>query len=35
MKYPPDIREIIYTTNALEIYNRQLRKITKTIFSNG
>ncbi len=29
-KYPPEIRRIIYTTNAIEGYNRQLRKVTKT-----
>ncbi|SQC85602.1 transposase, mutator type [Clostridium perfringens] len=29
-KYPPEIRRIIYTTNAMEGYNRQLRKVTKT-----
>jgi putative transposase len=29
-KYPPEIRRIIYTTNALEGFNRQLRKATKT-----
>lgn len=28
--YPPEIRKIIYTTNALEGFNRQLRKFTKT-----
>ena len=28
--YPPNIRKIIYTTNTIEGYNRQLRKITKT-----
>lgn len=28
--YPPDIRRLIYTTNAIEGYNRQLRKVTKT-----
>jgi len=28
--YPPDIRKIIYTTNTIEWYNRQLRKVTKT-----
>lgn len=35
-KYPPEIRKIIYTTNAMESYNRQLRKVTKTksIFPN-
>lgn len=27
--YPPEIRKIIYTTNALEGFNRQLRKFTK------
>ena len=33
-KYPPEIRKIIYTTNSIEIFNRQLRKVTKsrTIF---
>lgn len=32
--YPEDIRRIIYTTNALEGFNRQLRKYTKvrTVF---
>ncbi|SNQ60346.1 transposase [Candidatus Methanoperedens nitratireducens] len=29
-KYPPEIRRIIYTTNAIENFNRQIRKITKT-----
>ncbi len=29
-KYPPEIRRIIYTTNSMEGYNRQLRKVTKT-----
>jgi putative transposase len=29
-KYPPEIRRIIYTTNTLEGFNRQLRKVTKT-----
>jgi putative transposase len=35
-KYPPEIRKIIYTTNTLEGFNRQLRKVTKTksVFSN-
>lgn len=28
-KYPKEIRKIIYTTNAMESYNRQLRKVTK------
>lgn len=33
-KYPQEIRTMIYTTNALENFNRQLRKVTKnkTIF---
>jgi transposase-like protein len=29
-KYPPEIRRIIYTTNTVEGYHRQLRKVTKT-----
>ncbi|NLE83896.1 MAG: transposase, partial [Chloroflexi bacterium] len=29
-KYPEALRRIIYTTNALESFNRQLRKVTKT-----
>jgi transposase-like protein len=29
-KYPYEIRRIIYTTNAIEGYHRQLRKVTKT-----
>lgn len=28
-KYPPEIRKIIYTTNMIENYHRQLRKVTK------
>ena len=33
-KYPKEIRKIIYTTNAIEGFNRQLRKVTKakTVF---
>jgi len=27
--YPPEIRKIIYTTNVIESYHRQLRKVTK------
>jgi putative transposase len=27
--YPPDIRKVIYTTNAIESVNMSLRKITK------
>lgn len=29
-KYPPEIRKLIYTTNSIESYNRQLRKVTKS-----
>lgn len=29
-KYPEEVRTIIYTTNAMENYNRQLRKVTKS-----
>lgn len=29
-KYSPEIRKIIYTTNSVESYNRQLRKVTKS-----
>jgi len=29
-KYPQEIRTLIYTTNAIENFNRQLRKVTKT-----
>jgi len=28
-KYPAEIRTLIYTTNAIENFNRQLRKVTK------
>ncbi len=28
-KYPPEIRRAIYTTNAIESMNYQLRKVTK------
>jgi len=28
--YSPEIRKIIYTTNAIEGLNRQFRKVTKT-----
>ena len=33
-KYPQEIRKLIYTTNSIENFNRQLRKVTKakTIF---
>jgi transposase-like protein len=35
-KYPPEIRKIIYTTNLIESYHRQLRKVTKgkSVFPN-
>lgn len=29
-KYPQEIRTLIYTTNTIENFNRQLRKVTKT-----
>ena len=29
-KYPHEIRKLIYTTNTIEAYHRQLRKVTKT-----
>ncbi len=28
-KYPADIRKLIYTTNTIEGYHRQIRKVTK------
>jgi len=28
-KYPQEVRTLIYTTNAIENFNRQLRKVTK------
>lgn len=28
-KYPAEVRKLIYTTNAIEGFNRQLRKVTK------
>lgn len=35
-KYTPEIRRLIYTTNIIESYNRQLRKVikTKSVFPN-
>lgn len=35
-KYPGELRKIIYTTNSVESYHRQLRKVTKSksIFPN-
>lgn len=29
-KYPPEVRKLMYTTNAIESLNRQFRKVTKT-----
>jgi len=29
-KYPAEVRKLIYTTNAIENFNRQLRKVTKS-----
>lgn len=29
-KYPPEVRRLIYTTNAIEGFHRQVRKVTKT-----
>ena len=29
-EYPADIRRIVYTTNTVEAYHRQLRRVTKT-----
>ena len=31
-KYPQEIRRLIYTTNAIAGFNRQLRKVTKAKF---
>ena len=28
-KYPQEVRRLIYTTNTIEGFNRQLRKVTK------
>ncbi len=35
-KYSPELRKLIYTTNMIESYHRQLRKVTKgkSIFPN-
>jgi putative transposase len=30
MAFPPEVRRVIYTTNAIEALNRQLRKAVKT-----
>lgn len=29
-KYPPEMRRLVYTTNTIENFNRQLRKVTKS-----
>ena len=29
-KYPQEVRRLIYTTNAIEEFNRQPRKVTKS-----
>ena len=29
-KYPQEVRRLTYTTNAIEGFNRQLRKVTKS-----
>lgn len=29
-KYPQEVRTLIYTTNSIENFNRQLRKVTKS-----
>ena len=36
LQYPPEIRKVIYTTNAIESLNSQLRKVTKNkrVFRN-
>ena len=31
-KYPQEVRRLIYTTNAIEGFNRQLRKVAKAKF---
>jgi putative transposase len=31
MAFPPEVRRVIYTTNAIEALNRQLRKAVKTM----
>ena len=29
LQYPPEIRKVIYTTNTIESFNSQLRKVTR------
>ena len=31
LAYPPEIRKVIYTTNAIESLNSSLRKIPRTL----
>ena len=33
IKYPLEVRKLIYTTNSIENLNRQIRKVTKTKIS--
>ena len=30
MRFPQEIRQLIYTTNPIEAFNRGIRKVTKT-----
>jgi putative transposase len=30
LEYPPALRKVLYTTNAIESFNRQMRKLLKT-----
>ena len=30
MKYPSEIRQLIYTTNPIEAFNRGVQKVTQT-----
>ena len=30
MKYPAEIRQLIYATNPIEAFNRGVRKVSKT-----
>ncbi len=32
--FPPELKNIIYTTNSVEALHRQFRKVTKTVFPN-
>ena len=37
LQYPPEVRRVISTTNAVELLHRQLRKVTKnkSVFPHG